>query len=93
VGGIAQGDEFYEPVGCELCHQTGYKGRTGFYEVMPISAEIREMIIRGAATPEIKRQAVKEGMLTLRMDALLKLKQGITSAEEVLKETAADDEL
>ncbi len=93
VGGAEDGDEFYEPVGCDLCHQTGYKGRTGFYEVMPITGEIREMIIRGAATPEIKRQAVAEGMLTLRMDALLKLKQGITSAEEVLKETASDEEI
>lgn len=93
VGGVANGDEFYEPVGCEACHQTGYKGRTGFYEVLPISGEIREMIVKGAPTSDIKRKAVQEGMLTLRMDALLKLKQGITSAEEVLKETAPDDEV
>jgi len=93
VGGMEDGDEFFEPVGCEACHHTGYKGRTGFYEVMPITGQIRELIVKGAPTPDIKRLAVQEGMLTLRMDALLKLKQGITSAEEVLKETASDDEV
>jgi type IV pilus assembly protein PilB len=91
VGGKKDG-EFFEPVGCDACHKTGYKGRVGLYEVMPIGAAIRDMIIRGTSTPDIKRQAVKEGMLTLRMDALMKLKAGITSAEEALKETAADDE-
>ena len=58
---------------------------------MPISGTIREIIIRGGASPEIKRQAIKEGMHSLRMDALSKLKGGITSAEEVLKETAGDE--
>jgi type IV pilus assembly protein PilB len=90
VGGIKDGT-FFEPIGCELCHKTGYKGRTGLYEVMPISGDIREMIIKGASTPEIKRQALRDGMFSLRMDGLLKMKAGITSAEEVLKETAADD--
>ncbi len=90
VGG-AEGGHFFEPVGCDACHKTGYRGRTGFFEVMPISAAVRELIIKGAATPEIKRQAIKDGMISLRMDACLKLKAGITSAEEVLKETAADE--
>jgi type IV pilus assembly protein PilB len=90
--GDVSGTTFYEPVGCDACHKTGYKGRTGVYEVMPISPELREMILKEASTAEIKRQAVREGMLTLRMDGLLKLKEGITSAEEVLKETARDDE-
>ncbi|MCK4415348.1 MAG: type IV-A pilus assembly ATPase PilB [Candidatus Eisenbacteria sp.] len=83
--------EFYEAVGCEACHQTGYRGRTGAYEVMPISGTIRDMIIRAAPTSEVKAQALREGMLSLRMDGLLKLKAGITSAEEILKETAADE--
>jgi type IV pilus assembly protein PilB len=83
----------YEQVGCELCHGTGYKGRTGVYEVMPITPALREMIVRGAQTSELKTQAVHEGMLTLRRDGLLKLKEGIISAEEVLKETAADDDI
>jgi len=84
---------FYEPAGCEICHGTGYKGRTGVYEVMPVGAALREMIVRGAHTGELKSQAVREGMLTLRMDALLKLKEGLISAEEVLKETARDDDV
>jgi type IV pilus assembly protein PilB len=90
AGGV-EGGQFFEPVGCDACHKTGYRGRTGFFEVMPISPSVREQIIKGASTPEIKRQAIKEGMISLRMDACLKLKAGITSAEEVLKETAADD--
>jgi len=81
----------YDPVGCDLCHGTGYKGRTGIYEVMPISPAIRDMIVRNAPAAELKAQALRENMLSLRMDALIKLKAGITSAEEVLKETAADD--
>ena len=80
----------YDPVGCEVCHKTGYKGRTGVYEVMPISPALRDMIIRNAPASELKAQALREGMLSLRMDAVLKLKAGITSAEEVLKETAPD---
>jgi type IV pilus assembly protein PilB len=92
IGG-AGGGEYFEPVGCDACHQTGYKGRTGFFEVMPITAPIRELIIKGGATPDVKRQALKDGMFSLRMDALTKLKAGITSAEEVLKETASDDEV
>ncbi|MBD3237890.1 MAG: type IV-A pilus assembly ATPase PilB [Candidatus Eisenbacteria bacterium] len=83
----------YEPVGCDVCHNTGYKGRLGVYEVLPISPTIRQMILKAEPTSAIKRQAIEEGMLTLRMDGLLKLKSGVTSAEEVLKETAADTDL
>jgi type IV pilus assembly protein PilB len=83
----------YAASGCDMCHGTGYKGRTGIYEVMPISPALREMIVRGAHATELKAQAVREGMLSLRMDALHKLKEGIISAEEVLKETAADDDV
>jgi len=83
----------YRAVGCETCHKTGYKGRTGVYEVMPVRPSIRDMIIRNAPASEIKAEALNLGMLSLRMDALLKLKAGITSAEEVLKETAADEEV
>jgi type IV pilus assembly protein PilB len=76
--------------GCIDCNNTGYRGRVGVFEVMPISATIRDMILDRAPTSEVRRQAMAEGMLTLRMDALRKLKAGITSAEEVLKETALD---
>jgi type IV pilus assembly protein PilB len=79
---------FYTGVGCEQCGKTGYKGRQGLYEVMALSPELRRMILRGASTAELKDQAVEEGMLTLRMDGLMKLKRGITTLEEIVKETA-----
>ena len=81
---------FKEGKGCVDCNNTGYKGRLGVYEVMPVSPKIRDMILDRSSTSTIKKQAVTEGMLTLRMDGLIKLKNGITTAEEVLKETAAD---
>ncbi|HZE20156.1 MAG TPA: type IV-A pilus assembly ATPase PilB [Candidatus Angelobacter sp.] len=81
---------FFEGKGCVDCNNTGYKGRCGVYEVFPVSARIREQILDRSSTANIKKTAVGDGMLTLRMDALMKLKKGITTAEEVLKETAAD---
>jgi len=81
---------FMEGKGCVTCSNTGYKGRLGVYEVMPVTPKVRDLILDRAPTNQIKKQAVAEGMLTLRMDGLIKLKNGITTAEEVLKETAAD---
>jgi len=81
--------EIYEPVGCPACNDTGYAGRVGLYEVMPISESIREMILDRASSTEIRDQAIKEGMITLRKDGILKIKEGVTSLEEVLKETAS----
>ncbi len=81
---------FMEGEGCVDCNNTGYRGRHGVYEVMPISSKIRDLILDRASASEIKKQAIEEGMLTLRRDALEKLKRGVTTAEEVLKETAAD---
>jgi len=83
-------EAFKEGKGCINCNNTGYKGRVGVYEVMPMSPRIRDMVLDRASTTDIKKQAVSEGMLTLRADGLLKLKKGVTTAEEVLKETAAD---
>jgi type IV pilus assembly protein PilB len=80
-----------EGKGCVECNNTGYKGRQGVYEVMPISPAIRDLILERAPTSEIKKVAVAEGMLTLRAHALIKLKEGLTSPEEVLKETSKDD--
>jgi len=80
-----------EGAGCVECNNTGYKGRQGVYEVMPITAGIRDMILDRAPTSEIKKLAVKEGMLTLRAHALVKLRDGLTTVEEVLKETSKDD--
>jgi type IV pilus assembly protein PilB len=81
---------FYKGQGCIHCNNTGYKGRTGVYEVLPVSPAIRNLILDRAPTNEIKRVGVEEGMVTLRRDGLNKLKMGLTSAEEVLKETAPD---
>ena len=77
-----------EAKGCPVCNDTGYKGRVGVYEVMEISPTLREMIVDRASNVEIKAQAIKEGMLTLRMDGLEKFKRGLTSLEEILRETA-----
>jgi len=80
----------YEGKGCIECNNTGYKSRLGVFEVMPISPALRDLILDRAATSELRRQARAEGMLTLREDGIMKLKGGLTTAEEVLKETAAD---
>ena len=78
---------FYEPTGCPYCNYTGYKGRTAVFEIMPISPEIAELVNQRATANQISIQAQKEGMITLREDAIRKLKQGITSIEEILRET------
>ena len=79
---------FIKGTGCDTCSGTGYKGRAGLYEVMALSPEIRRMILRGASVAEIRDQAVAEGMLTLRMDGMKKIERGVTTLEEVVKETA-----
>ena len=73
--------------GCERCNQTGYKGRVGLYEVMEISEELRELILVGASGLELRRKAVDEGMITLRQSGLRKVKDGVTTMEEVVRET------
>jgi len=84
----AKGITFYKGGGCDSCGETGYKGRQGLYEVMAMTPEARKMVLRGASTAEMKDQAVEDGMLTLRMDGIMKVKRGITTLEEVVKETA-----
>ncbi len=74
--------------GCDKCNGTGYKGRAGVYEVMALSPELRRLILRGGSVAEIRDQAVLDGMLTLRMDGIVKIKKGVTTLEEVVKETA-----
>jgi type IV pilus assembly protein PilB len=73
--------------GCPNCNGTGYKGRVGLYEVMEITEGIRDLIMVGATAVEIKRKALEEGMLTLRMSGLEKIRNGVTTVEEVLRET------
>ena len=76
--------------GCDQCNNTGYKGRTALYEVMPINDDIREMILNRAQSREIKKKATEQGMLTLRRSGLVKIMKGVTSVEEVLRETVRD---
>ena len=80
---------FFKGAGCDTCNGTGYKGRQGLYEVMALSSPLRRGILKGASTEELREIAVSEGMLTLRMDGMVKVKKGITTLEEIVKETAA----
>jgi type IV pilus assembly protein PilB len=76
--------------GCGTCNNTGYKGRIGLYEIMFFNDELSEFILNGASTLELKREAVRQGMKTLRMSGLDKLREGMTSIEELVRCTAAD---
>jgi type IV pilus assembly protein PilB len=76
---------FYKGAGCNLCARSGYRGRTALFEVLPVSDDIREMLLVNASAGEIKKQALKEGMVSLRHDGMLKVDQGITSVSEVLR--------
>jgi len=73
--------------GCERCNNTGYKGRVGLYEVMEVTEELRELILVGASGLELRRKAIDEGMITLRQSGLRKVKDGMTTLEEVVRET------
>ncbi len=79
--------KLYKGRGCTVCNQTGFKGRVGLYEVMEITDELRELIIIGASAMELRRTAIDLGMITLRESGLCKIRQGITTIEEVVKET------
>ena len=79
--------KLYKGRGCENCLNTGYKGRVGLYETMEITDEIRELIIIGASAIELRRKAIDLGMITLRGSGLCKIRDGITTIEEVVKET------
>lgn len=79
--------------GCEQCRGTGYRGRTGIYELFAITEEVRGMTLRKAPSGEIRRRAAEQGMVTLREDGWAKAKAGITTVEEVLRVTQEEDEL
>jgi type IV pilus assembly protein PilB len=80
----------YKGTGCPICSGTGYKGRVALYEVMAISDRIRDLILNGASTGEIKQAAVENGMYTLRKSGLEKVRLGQTTIEEVIRVTFAD---
>ena len=85
------GTPVFKGKGCDQCNGSGYSGRQGLYEVMPVTSEIRTLILDRASTTEICQLAIKQGMLTLREDGLIKVAKGITTVEEVLRETAVPD--
>ncbi len=73
--------------GCATCNKTGYKGRTGLYEVMEVDDDVRELVLVGASALELKKKAIESGMITLRRSGLIKVAQGWTTLEEVARET------
>jgi general secretion pathway protein E len=81
---------FYKAVGCESCTQTGYRGRMGIHELMPVTDDVRSAVMRNAPATEIKQVATGEGMKTLRVDGTLKVLAGRTSIDEVMRVTADD---
>jgi type IV pilus assembly protein PilB len=83
----------FKPKGCAACNDTGYKGRTGLFEVMEVNDTIRDVILRKGQPREIKQIAIEQGMTTLRQSGLVKIKEGVTSIEEVLRETVKDGEI
>jgi type IV pilus assembly protein PilB len=79
--------KIYHGKGCSTCNKGGYKGRTGLYEVMEVNDELRELILVGASALELKKKAIEQGMITLRRSGLIKVAAGMTTMEEVLRET------
>jgi len=79
----------YKGKGCSTCNNTGYKGRIGLYEVMEVNDEIRELILIGASALELRKKAIEDGMITLRESGLQKIRDGLTTLEEVVRETVA----
>jgi type IV pilus assembly protein PilB len=82
-----EGITVYKPVGCPRCNETGYKGRVGLFEIMHVTDNSRELILSGATAVELRRQAVEDGMITLRRSGLIKIMNGVTSIEEVITKT------
>lgn len=80
----------YKGTGCKHCSNTGFKGRIAIYEVMPVNENVKELILKGASSTDLKKEAIKSGLSTLRKSALNKMKQGLTTVEEVLRITSAD---
>jgi len=88
----AESTESYQGAGCERCNDTGYKGRIALYEVLPLREELKELILEGGSSGELKRAAGQAGMKSLRQSGLHKVREGMTTAEEILRVTAADDD-
>jgi len=85
------GKVFYYGKGCDVCNNTGYKGRLGLYEIMTLDDEMRDLIIKHASTQVLRIEAKKRGMRTLRQSGLLGIYDGITTIEEVVRETIMEE--
>jgi type IV pilus assembly protein PilB len=87
---VAHKMQLYKGAGCRTCSNTGYKGRIALYEVMPFTEPLKELVLQGASTAEVKAEAIRGGMKSLRMSGIEKLIGGITTVEEVLRVSVAD---
>jgi len=91
--GLGEGEssgKFYVGTGCDKCFQTGYRGRTGIYELMLINEEIQDMIYKKESAGAIKKRAINAGLQTLRMDGVRKVLAGITTVAEIMRVTQTD---
>ncbi len=86
-----EGRKFYFGKGCDACNNTGYRGRAGIFEIMTLDDDMRDQIIQHASTQVLRAEARARGMRTLRQSGLLAIYDGVTSIEEVVKETAMED--
>lgn len=82
--------KIYHGKGCDMCNNTGYKGRLAIYEVLSVTPKVRELILRNVSSDDLKKQAIRDGMKTLRMCALTKVAQGLTTLEEAISNSASD---
>jgi type IV pilus assembly protein PilB len=89
-GDIKPGTTLYKGKGCEACEGTGYKGRSGVYEVLAMNKSLRSLLIKGASTEELRKTAIETGMRTLRQDAIEKALTGVSTIEEVVSTTLAE---
>ena len=87
---VSMGFPTFKGQGCPACNQTGYRGRIALYEVMVLHEALKELILRGASAADLKREAVKAGMSTLRMSAIKKVREGMTTIEETVRVTDSD---
>jgi type II secretory ATPase GspE/PulE/Tfp pilus assembly ATPase PilB-like protein len=85
-----EGKAIYGPGGCDQCFHVGYAGRTGLFEIMTVNSEIRRLVAQAAQSQEIERAAIKGGLVVFRKAALLKVAQGVTSTEEILRDVPAE---
>jgi len=89
-GGKIDGSLFYRGTGCEACRGTGYRGRVGIFELLPIGQELRELILKKCSSADLRACAIRHGMITMHHDAMQKAAAGATSLEEILRVSSGD---